>query len=115
LAEDNDMNRDLFARMLRLNGYEVLEARNGQQAVETATTDQPEVVLMDLSMPVMDGWEAAGHLKDSDETADIPIVAVTAHAGETEREKALAAGCDAYLSKPFDFEDLFDLVESFLQ
>ncbi|MFB6352374.1 MAG: response regulator [Bradymonadaceae bacterium] len=112
VVEDNEMNRDLFVRLLRTRDYEILEADNGRDAIEVTRESRPDVVLMDLSMPVMNGWEAALALKEESETADIPIIAVTAHATEGEREKALAHGCDEFISKPFDFDRLAELIES---
>ncbi len=115
LAEDNDLNRDMLTRRLSRRGYSLLEATNGEEAVEVAGEEIPDVILLDLSMPVMDGWEAAGHLKDDEETADIPIIALTAHAIKGDREKALEAGCDAYVAKPVDMDELVDTIEEMLE
>ncbi len=115
LAEDNEMNRDLFARLLGEAGYTVLEAADGSEAVDLAREEEPAAVLMDLSMPVMDGWEATRRLRDAEATTEIPIVAVTAHLGEEERRRAREAGCDVYLTKPFDFEELFETIESLVE
>jgi CheY-like chemotaxis protein len=115
LAEDNDLNRDMLTRRLSRRGYSLLEATNGEEAVEVAGEEIPDVILLDLSMPVMDGWEAAGHLKDDEATADIPIVALTAHAIKGDREKALEAGCDAYVAKPVDMDELVDTIEDMLE
>lgn len=112
VVEDNDMNRDLFVRLLQTRDYEVLEAENGRDAIDVTRKQRPDVVLMDLSMPVMHGWEAASILKDDASTAAIPIIAVTAHATEGERDKALDHGCDEYISKPFDFDRLAELIET---
>lgn len=114
VVEDNDMNRDLFVRLLRAHGFGVLEAKDGREAIEKTRDRRPAVVLMDLRMPVMDGWEAARELKADESTAHIPIIAVTAHATEGEREKAVEHGCDDYISKPFDFEELADLIERYV-
>jgi len=115
LAEDNDMNRDMLSRRLARYDYQIVEAANGQEAVELAQSELPDVILLDLSMPVMDGWEAAGELKSNDETAAIPVIALTAHAIKGDREKALEAGCDEYVAKPVDVDELIDTIESALE
>ncbi len=111
LVEDNEMNRDMLSRRLRRSGYEVLMAENGRVGIEFAERDQPDVILMDLRMPVMDGWEAARRLKASEATRGIPVIALTAHAMQGDREEALDAGCDDYATKPVDFEDLIARIE----
>lgn len=106
LAEDNEMNRDMLSRRLARYGYEVVVAVNGQEAIELTQSESPDVVLMDLTMPVLDGWQATRQLKEDDATADIPIVALTAHALKDDRQRALDAGCDRFLTKPVDIKKL---------
>lgn len=114
LVEDNEMNLDMLSRRLSRRGYEVLIATDGMQGVNLATSEQPDLVLMDMSLPVMDGWEATRRLKSSDATRHITIIALTAHAIAGDREKCLAAGCDEYESKPIKFPQLLAKVESFV-
>lgn len=106
LVEDNEMNRDMLSRRLQRRGHEVLIAVDGAEALRVAGEEQPELVLMDLSLPVMDGWEATGRMKADPQTATIPIIALTAHAMGADRERALAAGCDDFDTKPIDMERL---------
>lgn len=106
LVEDNEMNRDMLSRRLQWRGHEVLIAVDGAEALRVAGEEQPELVLMDLSLPVMDGWEATGRMKADPQTASIPIIALTAHAMDADRERALAAGCDDFDTKPIDMERL---------
>jgi len=106
LVEDNEMNRDMLSRRLQRRGHEVLIAVDGAEALSVAGEEQPELVLMDLSLPVMDGWEATGRMKADPQTASIPIIALTAHAMGADRERALAAGCDDFDTKPIDMERL---------
>ena len=106
LVEDNEMNRDMLSRRLTKKGFEVVIAINGQEGVDMASSENPDLILLDMSLPVMDGWTAAGHLKASDATKNIPIIALTAHAMAEDREKALGAGCDDYDTKPVDFKRL---------
>lgn len=108
LVEDNEANRDMLSRRLRLKGYEVVVAGDGQQALEQARREAPDLVLMDMSLPVMDGWEATRRLKASPETRSIPVVALTAHAMPQDRDKALAAGCDEYDTKPINLPRLLE-------
>ena len=105
-VEDNEMNRDMLSRRLQRRGHEVLIAGDGAEALRVAGEEQPELVLMDLSLPVMDGWEATGRMKADPQTASIPIIALTAHAMGADRERALAAGCDDFDTKPIDMERL---------
>jgi two-component system cell cycle response regulator DivK len=100
LVEDNEMNRDMLSRRLERRGYEVSIATDGQMAVDMAKAQGPDLILMDMSLPVMDGWEATRALKSSAETRDIPVIALTAHAMSTDKDKALEAGCDDYDTKP---------------
>jgi CheY-like chemotaxis protein len=106
LVEDNEMNRDMLSRRLVRNGHQVTIATDGQQAIDMARADQPDVVLMDLSLPVIDGWEATRRLRASPDTAGLRIIALTSHAMSGDRERALAAGCDDYDTKPLDLPRL---------
>jgi len=114
LVEDNDMNRDMLSRRLQRKGYEVLMAADGMQAILMAESEAPDLILLDMSLPVIDGWEAARRLKASPATAKVPIVALTAHAMSGDREKALAAGCDDYDTKPVDFPHLTAKIDAIL-
>lgn len=106
LVEDNEMNRDMLSRRLMKKGFEVVIAVNGQEGLDMASSQNPDLILLDMSLPVMDGWTAAGHLKSNAATKDIPVIALTAHAMEEDRDKALNAGCDDYDTKPVDFKRL---------
>lgn len=106
LVEDNEMNRDMLSRRLLRNGHEVSIAVDGQQAIDMARAEQPEIVLMDLSLPVIDGWEATRQLRASPDTAGLRIIALTSHAMSGDKERALAAGCDDYDTKPLDLARL---------
>ena len=110
LVEDNEMNRDMLARRLERKGYEVVIAIDGQEAVRMAQSLTPDLILMDIRLPVMDGWEAMQRIKTMPETQSIPIIALTAHAMSTDRDKCLNAGCDDYATKPIDRETLISLV-----
>ena len=114
LVEDNDMNRDMLSRRLQRKGHEVLLAADGMQAILMAESETPDLILLDMSPPVIDGWEAARRLKASPATARVPIVALTAHAMAGDREKALAAGCDDYDTKPVDFLNLTAKIDKIL-
>ena len=111
LVEGNEMNRDMFSRRLQRRGYEVVEAVDGEEGVNLARSEDPDLVLMDMSLPVVDGWEAARRLKAGMETAAIPILALTAHAMSNDRDKALEAGCDDYDTKPIEFSRLLVKIE----
>jgi len=115
LVEDNEMNRNMLSRRLERRGREVRIAENGAQAIDEVTSEQPDLVLMDLSLPVMDGWEATERLRDKPRTSDLPIVALTAHALEKERDSALEAGCDAVETKPVDLDSLLATVDEYLE
>jgi CheY-like chemotaxis protein len=115
LVEDNEMNRDMLARRLKRRGYEVVIAVDGNEGIRLAQTEAPDVILMDMSLPALDGWEATRQLKGAPETQAIPIIALTAHAMSGDREKALEAGCDDYDSKPIEFARLLDKIQAFLQ
>ncbi len=115
LVEDNEMNYDMLSRRLRRKGYEVLVATDGQAGVEMARAEMPALILMDMSLPVLDGWEATRQLKAAAETRAIPIIALTAHAMAGDRDQALAAGCDDYDSKPVEFERLLEKIKRLLR
>ena len=115
LVEDNEMNRDMLSRRLARKGYEVSIAVDGQQGVEMARADLPDLILMDMSLPVLDGWEATRQLKGADTTRGIPVIALTAHAMSGDRERALAAGCDDYDTKPIELTRLLEKIESMLK
>jgi CheY-like chemotaxis protein len=114
LVEDNEMNRDMLSRRLAKRGHEVAIAVDGQQGVDMAKSDNPEIILLDMSLPVMDGWEAARRLKGDDATRGIPIIALTAHAMAGDKEKCLEAGADDYDTKPVDFKRLLGKIEALL-
>ena len=111
LVEDNEMNRDMLSRRLERRGYEVVIAVDGQQGVDLAQSTRPDLILMDMSLPVIDGWEATRQLKAKDEIKATPIIALTAHAMSGDREKALEAGCDDYDTKPIEFSRLLAKIE----
>ena len=114
LVEDNEMNRDMLSRRLERRGYQVLIAVDGEQGLAMAQSEAPDLILMDMSLPVLDGWEAARQLKAASETRAIPIIALTAHAMLGDREKAIEAGCDEYDTKPVEFERLLEKIEAIL-
>jgi CheY-like chemotaxis protein len=115
LVEDNEMNRDMLSRRLIRNGHVVSIAIDGQEAIDKATAEAPDVVLMDLSLPVIDGWEATRRLRVSPETAGLRIIALTSHAMSGDRERALAAGCDDYDTKPLDLPRLLGKIAAQLK
>ena len=115
LVEDNEVNRDMLLRRLQRKGYEVVIAVDGEEAIAIARSKHPELILMDISLPVMDGWEATRQLKASSETQNIPIIALTAHAMPGDREKSLEAGCDNYDTKPVDLKRLLGKMEALLE
>ena len=114
LVEDNEMNRDMLSRRLRTRGFDVIIAVDGQVGVEMAKSESPDLILMDMSLPVMDGWEATRTLKAAEETRDIPVIALTAHAMSTDRDKALDAGCDDYDTKPIELTRLLSKMQVLL-
>ncbi|MCH7573815.1 MAG: response regulator [Candidatus Marinimicrobia bacterium] len=114
LVEDNELNRDMLARRLARKAYVVDIAENGKSALEAVALDRPDIILLDMSIPVIDGWVVTKQLKADPETAHIPIIALTAHAMTEDRRKALEAGCDEYVSKPVDFSELLEKIESLL-
>ncbi len=111
LVEDNEMNRDMLSRRLARSGHVVAVATDGKQAIDAARTERPDIILMDMSLPVVDGWEATRRLKASDETRSIPVIALTAHAMAGDRERALDAGCDEYDTKPIELPRLLEKIE----
>ena len=112
IVEDNEMNRDMLSRRLLKKGFEIIIAVDGAEGVEKTINEKPDLVLMDMSLPVMGGWEATKNLKANNETAKIPIIALTAHAMAQDKEKALAAGCDEYDTKPIDLNRLLSKISS---
>ena len=114
MVEDNEMNRDMLARRLGRKGFEVIVAGDGRVGIDTARSERPDLILMDLSLPEIDGWEATRMLKAEAATQTIPVIALTAHAMSGDREKALAAGCDDYHTKPVNFAELMDKIEALL-
>ena len=115
LVEDNEMNRDMLSRRLLRKGFEVVIAVDGKEGVDMASSESPDIILLDMSLPVMDGWEAAGHLKTNPETREIPVLALTAHAMDGDREKAIEAGCDDYDTKPINFSGLLEKMSKLIQ
>src|SRR6187402_196499 len=114
LVEDHEDNRDMLTRRLERKGFSVVCAVDGAEGVSMAGQHHPDLILMDLSLPVMDGWEATRQIKANPATQDIPVIALTAHAMAGDREKALEAGCDEYETKPVDFVRLMGKIEAFL-
>lgn len=112
--EDDEMNRDMLSRRLERRGYQVILALNGEEGVAIAQSEAPDLILMDLSLPVMNGWEAARRLKGDHQTRSIPIIALTAHAMEGDMQKAIESGCDDYDSKPIDLPQLLVKIEGLL-
>jgi two-component system, cell cycle response regulator DivK len=115
LVEDNEMNRDMLSRRLQRRGYEVIIAVDGQLGIEMAQSKAPDLILMDMSLPVIDGWEATRTLKAADSTRHIPVIALTAHAMSTDRDKALEAGCDDYDTKPIELPRLLGKMEALMK
>ncbi len=114
LVEDNDLNRDMLSRRLERRNYRVLIAVDGKQGVHMAKSEVPDLILMDMSLPVLDGWEATRQIKAAAETQNIPIIALTAHAMAGDRERALEAGCDDYDTKPIEFDRLLKKIQACL-
>lgn len=114
LVEDNELNRDMLSRRLERKGYAVAVAVDGVEAVEKSVSAKPDLILMDMNIPIIDGWEATRRIKAAAETAGIPLIALTAHAMAGDREKALGAGCDEYETKPVEFARLVEKIEAFL-
>ncbi len=113
VVEDNEMNRDMLVRRLQKRDFQILTAADGEVALEIAARDRPDLILMDMRMPVMDGWTAVQKLKQSPLTQGIPVIGVSANGLQEDREQALAAGCDAYETKPIDFNRLLSLIQEF--
>ena len=113
-VEDNEMNRDMLSRRLQRRGFEVLIAVDGEQGLSMAASEKPDLILMDMSLPVVDGWEATRRLKAAPDTQAIPIIGLTAHAMSTDRDKCLEAGCDDYDTKPVELERLLEKIERLL-
>ncbi|MEW6277961.1 MAG: response regulator [Candidatus Eremiobacterota bacterium] len=114
LVEDNEMNRDMLSRRLQRKGYEILIAVDGQEGVDMALRERPDLILMDMSLPVVDGWEATRRIRGTPEVSATPIIALTAHAMSGDREKALEAGCDDYDTKPVELESLLGKMQALL-
>jgi len=114
LVEDNEMNRDMLSRRLERRGYTVVMAVDGQQGVDMARSEQPDLILLDMSLPVIDGWEAARQIKSDEATRAIPLIALTAHAMAGDKEKALQAGCDEYDTKPVELPRLLGKIQALL-
>ena len=115
LVEDNEMNWDMLSRRLKRKGYEVVVATDGKQGVALAASEAPDLILMDMGLPVLDGWEATRQIKQSTGIQTIPIIALTSHAMKGDREKALSAGCDDYDVKPIDFPRLLEKIQQLLE
>tara|TARA_B100001989_G_scaffold96950_1_gene67650 strand:- start:538 stop:903 length:366 start_codon:yes stop_codon:yes gene_type:complete len=114
IVEDNELNRDMLSRRLMRKGFEVVMAEDGQKGVDMSISENPDLILMDLSLPIMDGWEATSTIKNAEETKEIPIIVLTAHAMAGDREKALEAGADEYDTKPIEFKRLLGKIKDFL-
>ena len=114
LVEDNEMNRDMLSRRLVRRGYQVVFAVDGQQSIDMARSEMPDIILMDLSLPVIDGWEATRRIKSDQATRAVPVIGLTAHAMNTDRERALEAGCDDYDTKPVELDRLIGNIERLL-
>ena len=114
LVEDNEMNRDMLSRRLERKGFQVVMAVDGQQGVDLAVSEIPDLILMDMDLPIIDGWEATRRVKAGESTRGIPVIALTAHAMVGDRDKAIAAGCDDYDTKPVDFPRLLGKIETLL-
>jgi CheY-like chemotaxis protein len=115
LVEDNEMNRDMLSRRLVRSGYEVVMAVEGEEGVALAKSGAPDLILMDMSLPVLDGWEATRRIKSDPATRDIPVIALTAHAMSGDREKAREAGCDDFDTKPVEYARLVSKIEGLLE
>ena len=114
LVEDNEMNRDMLSRRLIRRGFQVVFAMDGQQGVDLARSERPDIILMDMSLPVIDGWEATRRVKADDATRSVPVIGLTAHAMAGDREKAIEAGCDDYDTKPVELDRLIGKIERLL-
>ena len=114
LVEDNEMNRDMLSRRLIRRGFQVVFAMDGQQSIDLAHSERPDIILMDMSLPIIDGWEATRCLKADDATRSVPVIGLTAHAMSGDREKAIEAGCDDYDTKPVELDRLIGKIERLL-
>jgi CheY-like chemotaxis protein len=114
IVEDNEMNRDMLSRRLERKGFNIVMAEDGKKGVDMSLSETPDLILMDLSLPIMDGWEATSTIKANPETKDIPIIVLTAHAMSGDREKALEAGADEYDTKPIEFKRLLGKIKDFI-
>ncbi|MGK7921111.1 MAG: response regulator [Trichodesmium sp.] len=114
LVEDNEMNRDMLSRRLKRKGFEVFIAVDGAEGVKMCTSEAPDIILMDMSLPILDGWQATQKIKADPDTKDIPVIAMTAHAMAGDREKCLAAGCDDYDTKPVEFPRLLEKIKNLI-
>jgi len=114
IVEDNEINLDILARRLQRRDFEIVSAMDGLEGIEMALAENPDLILMDMSLPKMSGWEVTGRLKKMKETESIPVIALTAHAMQGDREKALEAGCDGYETKPVDLNSLLELIDDLL-
>ena len=114
LVEDNEMNRDMLSRRLVRRGFQVVFAMDGQHGIDLAHSERPDIILMDMSLPVIDGWEATRRLKANDATRSVPVIGLTAHAMSGDREKAIEAGCDDYDTKPVELDCLIGKIERLL-
>ena len=114
IVEDNEMNRDMLSRRLERKGFTVVMADDGQKGVDMSKSESPDLILMDLSLPVMDGWQATTNIKSDEDTKDIPIIVLTAHAMAGDREKALDAGADEYDTKPIEFKRLLGKIKDYI-
>ncbi len=114
IVEDNEMNRDMLSRRLERRGFSVIMAVDGEQGVAMARSEKPDLILMDMSLPIMDGWAATQAIKAEAETSAIPVIALTAHAMASDREKALAAGCDDFDTKPIELARLLEKIARFI-
>ncbi|MGB7242853.1 MAG: response regulator [Sulfitobacter sp.] len=114
IVEDNDMNLDMLSRRLLRKGFEIISARDGQAGVDQAKSELPDIILMDMSLPVLDGWQATRAIKSDAVTTVIPVIALTAHAMDSDRKNALDAGCDAFHTKPIDLPGLLDQINQLI-
>ncbi|MBV8816858.1 MAG: response regulator [Acidobacteriaceae bacterium] len=115
LVEDNELNRDMLSRRLARRGYDVVVAKDGQQGIEMAKSERPDLILMDISLPVLDGWAATRQIRADETTRSTPVIALTAHAMIGDRDRSLEAGCDDYDTKPVELERLLEKMERLLQ
>lgn len=115
LVEDNELNRDMLSRRLIKNGFDITVAVDGAESVQLAKSEMPDLILMDMSLPVMDGWQATEHIKNDQATRHIPVIALTAHAMGEDRQKAMIAGCDEYDTKPIELSRLLSKIHKFLE